>query len=124
MAWGDFGNKPINSTTSVIVAGAADQIYAELDSTQLLTKDFEASQSRLYQVTYILGGASTGAWRVGSASSTDLAAGVDEFFPFTAAQQTAQFVIQQELKKNYRLRARTTSSAASMSAYISAVPLT
>jgi len=124
MAWHDWGNPPINSTTSVIVAGSTSTIYAELDSTQLGTKDLVAGQKKIFQVTYILGGASTGAWQVGSCSSTSLSAGVDEIFPFTAAQQSAQYVVQHEMFKDYRLRCRTISSAASLSAYISAVALT
>lgn len=124
MAWPDAGNKPINSTSSVIVAGSTSTLYAELDSTQLGTKDFVTGQSRLFEVRYIVGGASTGAWQIGTASSTALNAGVDEIFPFTAAQQSAQFVVTHELLKDYRIRCRTISSAASMAAYISAVALT
>jgi len=124
MAWHDWGNPPINSTTSIIVAGSTSTIYAELDSTQLGTKDLRAGEKKIFQVTYIVGGASTGAWQIGTASSTALSAGVDEIFPFTAAQQSAQFVLHQELFKDYRIRCRTVSSAASLSAYISAVALT
>jgi len=124
MAWHDSGNPPINSTTSIIVAGSTSTLYAELDSTQLGTKSLVAGQKKQFQVTYVLGGDSTGVWQIGTCSSTDLSAGVDELFPFTLAKQTSQFVVQHELFKDYRIRCRTVSSAASLSAYISAVPLT
>jgi hypothetical protein len=41
MAWHDLGNKPINSTVlGITVAGSTATLFAELDSTQLGTKDF------------------------------------------------------------------------------------
>jgi hypothetical protein len=126
MAWNDWGNKPITSTTAAGAnAASTATLVAELDSTQLGTKDFSASQSRLYNVTYILGGDTNTKWQVGSASSTSLANGIDEFFPFTPSAQTAQYTFQQVLEKDYRLRARVTSTHGGViHAYINAVPLT
>jgi len=126
MAWHDWGNPPINSTTSLIVAGSTSTLYAELDSTQLGTKNLVAGQKKIVQATYILSvGISTLAfWQVGTCSSTDLASGVDEFFPVVPAGNSAQYVVQHELFKDYRIRCRTVSSAANLSAYDSVIPLT
>jgi hypothetical protein len=125
MAWHDLGNKPINSTVlGITVAGSTATLFAELDSTQLGTKNFVTGQSRLFQVTYIMGGVAATTWQVGTCNSTALNAGADEFFPQTAAGQSAQFVVQHELTANQRIRIRQLSSAASCSAYLSAVALT
>lgn len=124
MAWHDSGNRPINSTTSVIAAGSTATLYAELDSTQLGTAAFLAGQSRIYQATYIMGADTNVTWQVGSCSSTGLAAGVDEFFPKTPTGQSAQYVVQHVLEKDHRLRIRQASSGANGMGYISAVPLT
>lgn len=126
MAWGEFGNQPINSTSSLITAPSTSTLIAEIDSTQLGTQNFVAGQSRNYQVTYILGGDTGLTWQVGTCSSTALNAGVDEFFPKTATLQSAQFTLQHTLLVNYRIRARlvSTGTAPNCAAYISAVPLT
>lgn len=126
MAWHDSGNKPINSTSSVIGAGSTSTLYAELDSTVLGTAFFSPSgpQSRLFQVTYIMGADTNVTWQCGSCNSTALNAGADEFFPKTPTGQSGQYVIQQELTANQRLRIRQASSGANGSAYLSAVPLT
>lgn len=125
MAAPDWGNKPINSTGAApIVAGSTATLYAELDSTQLGTAFFRDGQSRLFQVTYILGGNSTITWQAGTCNSTALSAGDDEFFPSTPAAQSAQYVLFHELSRDQRIRARTTSSVASAAAKISAIPWT
>ncbi len=125
MAWHDSGNKPINSTGFVpIGAGSTATLYAELDSTQLGTAFFAAGQSRLFQVTYIMGADTNVTWQVGSCASTALSAGVDEFYVKTPTAQSAQYVMQHTLEKDHRLRIRQFSSGANGAAYISAVPLT
>ena len=127
MAWHDSGNKPINSTgVTLQSAPSTATLIAELDSTQLGTKDFVTGQSRIFQVTYILGGDTGLTWQIGVATSTALNAGRDEFFPKTATFGGAQFVVQNELFKDERLRCRlqSTGAAPNASAYISAVPLT
>lgn len=126
MAWHDSGNKPINSTTSVIAAGSTATLYAELDSTVLGTATFSPNgpQSRIFQVTYIMGADTVVTWQAGTCNSTALNAGVDEFFPKTPTGQSAQYVLQQELTANQRIRIRQQSSGAGGSAYLSAVPLT
>src|SRR5690349_14749994 len=124
MAWHDSGNKPVNSTTSIIGAGSTSTLYAELDSTRLGTAGYAIGQSGLWQVTYIIGADTNVTWQVGTCNSTALGAGVDEFFPKTPTGQTAQYVVQHVLEKDYRIRIRQQSSGANGSGYISAVPLT
>jgi hypothetical protein len=125
VAWHDSGNAPINSTGFAPVgAGSTATLYAELDSTQLGTANFVTGQSRLFQVTYIMGADTNVTWQVGTCASTALSAGVDEFYPKSPTGQSAQFVMQHILEKNYRLRVRQFSSGANGAAYISAVPLT
>lgn len=125
MAWHDSGNKPVNSTGFVPVgAGSTATLYAELDSTQLGTAYFNTGQSRLYQVTYVMGADTNVTWQAGTCASTALNAGVDEFYPKTPTGQSAQYVMQHTLEQNHRIRVRQFSSGANGAAYISAVPLT
>jgi hypothetical protein len=123
MAWHGSGNKPVNSTTSIIAAGSTATLYAELDSTRLGTAFYAVGQSALWQVTYVMGADTNVTWQAGTCSSTGLGAGVDEFFPKTPTGQSAQYVLQQVLEKDYRIRIRQQSSGAGGSAYLSAVPL-
>ena len=123
MAWHDLGNKPIGSTFAPVSAPSTSTLIAELDSTQLGTVNYRASQSAIFQVTYVLGADANATWQVGTCNSTALTAGIDEFYPKTAANQSAQYVIQQTLEKDYRLRARCFSTAANAVAYINAVQL-
>ena len=123
MSWHGDGNRPINSTTSVIVAGSTATLYAELDSTRLGTAFYKPGQSQVWQVTYIMGADTNVTWQVGSCTGTALSAGADEFFPKTPTGQSAQYVVQHTLEKDYRLRIRQFSSGASGCGYISAVPL-
>lgn len=124
MAWHFSGNKPINSTGFAPVgAGSTSTLYAELDSTQLGTAFFKPGQSLLVQVTYIMGADTNCTWQVGTCASTALNAGVDEFYPKTPTGQSAQYVVQQVLEKDYRIRIRQNSTAANGAGYISAVPL-
>jgi hypothetical protein len=88
------------------------------------TAFFKVGQSRIYQVTYIIGGDTNITWQVGTCSSTNLNAGVDEFYPKTPTGQTAQYTIQQTLEKDYRIRVRQFSTGNNGAAYISAIPLT
>lgn len=125
MAWHDRGNPPINSTgVAPIGAGSTSTLYAELDSTRLGTAGYRPGQSGLFQVTYIMGADTNVTWQVGSCASTALSAGVDEFYPKTPTGQSAQYVIQQTLEKDYRLRIRQFSTGANGAGYISAVQLT
>ena len=125
MAWHDLGNKPVTSTGFAPVgAGSTTTLYAELDSTQLGTVNYRVGQSAIFQVTYVMGADTNVTWQVGTCASTALNAGVDEFYPKTATAQSAQFVMQHTLEKDYRLRVRQFSTGANGAAYISAIPLT
>ena len=125
MAFQDFGNKPINSTGVAIVASPdTTTLVAELDSTRLGTANFAASQSRSFRVTYILGSDTNTTWQVGTCASTALNAGVDEFFPKTAANMSAQYVVVQTLEKDHRIRIRVAAASSNTGGYISAEPLT
>lgn len=123
MAWHASGNRPVNSTTSLISAGSTATLYAELDSTSLGTASYAVGQSGLWQVTYIMGADTNVTWQVGVCTSTALNSGVDEFFPKTPTGQSAQYVTQHVLEKDYRIRIRQQSSGANGSGYLSAVPL-
>lgn len=125
MAWGDFGNRPINSTGFAPVTGPSTAtLLAELDSTVLGTVNFRVGQSRIFQVTWIIGADTNVTWQLESAASSSLADGVDVIFPKTPTGQSAQYVTFHTLEKDYRLRARLFSTGANAAAYISAVPLT
>lgn len=123
MSWHGDGNRPVNSTSSVIAAGSTATLYAELDSTMLGTAFYAASQSQVWQATYIMGSDTNTTWQCGSCASTALNSGLDEFFPKTPIGQTAQYVVQHELKKDQRLRIRQLSSGAGGTGYISAVAM-
>jgi hypothetical protein len=124
VSWHGDGNRPVNSTSSVIAAGSTSTLYAELDSTQLGTKDYVGDKSQVWQVTYVMGADTNVTWQAGTCASTALNSGLDEFFPKTPTGQSAQYVLQQELKKDHRIRIRQLSTGAGGSGYISAVPLT
>lgn len=122
---GGLGNPPINSTGFLPVTGpSTSTLLAELDSTQLGTKDFRASQSRLYRVNWILGADTNVTWQCESATDTSLGSGVDIFFPKTPSGQSAQYVTSHSLTRDMRLRARLFSTGANGAAYISAEPVT
>lgn len=124
MSWHGDGNRPVNSTTSVIAAGSTATLYAELDSTVLGTAAYAGAQSQVWQVTYVMGADTNVTWQVGPCTSTALNAGAaDEFFVKTPTGQSGQYVVQHELKKDYRIRIRQASSGAGGSGYISAVAL-
>lgn len=125
MAWHDYGNQPINSTGfAPVAAPSTATLLAELDSTQLGTAFFGPKQIRLFQVTYVLGADTNVTWQVGTCASTALNSGIDEFYPKTPTGQSGQYVMQHILEKDYRIRARLSSTGANAAAYISAVPLT
>jgi hypothetical protein len=119
VAYYDFGNPAINSTGAAFVTDPSTAtLVAEIDSTQLGTKDFATGQTAHYRVTSILGSnASTNAaWLVEHAISTVLGstAILDQVGVFSPAGQSAQYVWHWELQKNSRLRCRLNSSLAGL----------
>ena len=125
MAWREWGNTPINSTSAPASNPTTSTLIAELDSTQLGTQNFVTGQSRLFLVTWILGADTNATWQCETATSTALNAGIDAIYPKTPTAQSGQYVTTHVLGPNYRIRARVNSTfTASASAYISAEPLT
>jgi hypothetical protein len=123
--FGSLGNTPINSTSAPVAAPSTSTLLAELDSTQLGTKDFDATQSRLFRVSWVLGADTNVTWQCESALNTGLSSAsfVDVFYPKTATALSAEFVTSHVLTKNMRLRARLFSTGANAAAFISAEPL-
>ncbi len=128
MAWNNWGNPPLISTTAQPVANPSTAtLCAELDSTQLGTVNFQAGETHPYSVTWILGADTNATWQCERAASTALNAGyADAFWPKTGTALTSQFVTKHVLGRNDRLRARIGGStfAASVSATIIAEQLT
>ena len=125
MALLDFGNPPINSTGfAPIAAGSTATLYAEVDSTQLGTKDFRADQKMFVEVRWIVGADTNVTWQLETATSTALNAGADVVYVKTPTAQSGQYVTRHALYKDYRVRARQASSGANGVAYISVEPLT
>ena len=124
--WYDWGNQPIWSTTGPQANPSTQTLLAELDSTQLGTKNFIAGQSQGFRVTWIIGGDTVCAWQLEQSNSTALDAGVVKLFPRTPVNQHSQFVTTHVLELNQRLRARLASSNAGAAVYaaILAEPLT
>lgn len=125
MAAYDWGSPPINSTNNPPAAVASTgTLLAELDSTMLGTKDLTAGQKLIVDVNWLLGGDTNITWQCETCTSTALGAGVDFFYPKTPTGQTGQYRTRHELFKDYRVRARLTSSGPVAAAYIWAEKLT
>lgn len=126
MAWRDAGNPAIWSTTAQPVSNPSTAtLCAELDSTQLGTKNLATGQKIQVLVTWILGGDTNATWQCETASSTALADGIDKVFLKTPTGQSGQYMTSHDLFKDYRLRARVTSTfTASITASVSAEVMT
>lgn len=130
MSYYDWGNVAINSTGAAFVTDPSTAtLVAQLDSTQLGTKNLVAGQEQNWRLTVILGSnASTNAaWLVEHAISTGLGstAIVNQFGAFSPAGQSAQYVWHWRLQKDSRLRCRLNSSISGLvSANLQAEPLT
>jgi len=126
MAWHDWGNSPINSTTPQPVSNpSTGTLCAEIDSTQLGTAFFRPDQKMIVQCSWLLGSDTSATWQIETATSTALGASVDQLFIKTPTGQTGQYVTQHQLLKDYRIRARINSTfTASVTASVQAIPLT
>lgn len=125
MAYFDWGNKPVFSTTAPTAAPSTASIIAFLDSTQLGTAFFQTGQSRCFRVTLIAGCDTNAAWQFERATSSTLADPVPETVWFRSpSNQSGQYVFAMCLEKNEFLRARMASTGANAVAYIQAEPLT
>jgi len=110
MAFYDWGNPPITSTTGLVSNPSTATLCAELDSTQLGTKDFNGSQSKKYMVRWIVGCSTTALFQLEQANSTDLAASTNVIFVYGGTALSAEFVSAVDLNRNDRLRIRVNSS--------------
>lgn len=126
MAWHDWGNQPINSTTPQPVSNpSTGTLCAEIDSTQLGTAFLRVGQSMNVQVSWLIGSDTSATWQLETATSTALAAAADVVWIKTPTGQTGQYVTQHVLGKDYRIRARVNSTfTASVTASIQAIPMT
>lgn len=130
MGWYDSGNPPINSTNNTssgtITAPSTATLIAEIDSTQLGTNQFSAGQTKLFRVTWGVGCSSVGIWQLEVATSTVLltstAAGTK--IVYSPPNQTAQYVTNEELGVNGRLRIRMLSTKVEAAGWIQAEALT
>lgn len=121
MALWDFGNPPIASAaTAPIGAGSTATLYAELDSTQLRTKDLLPNQKLIAKVNWIMGADTNVTWQCETCASTALNAGQDIFYPKTPTAQSGQYATMVELFKDYRIRIRQASSGANGTGYLQA----
>jgi NADH:ubiquinone oxidoreductase subunit D len=89
------------------------------------TKDLAVDQKILVQTTWIVGGDTLATWQLEVGKSTALAASTQVVFVKSPTGQSGQYVTTNELKKDYRLRARVNSTfTASVTASIIAERLT
>jgi hypothetical protein len=123
--WHDWGNPPINSTSAPSAGGASTTaLLAELDSTQLGTKDLGAGQKLMVSVNWTVSSDTVVTLSYGSALSTGMGSTgwVNRVFVDLPGHQAGQFVTRHELFTNYRLRGNILSSVAgTASMFISAV---
>lgn len=126
MAWRDWGNRAVWSTTAQPATNPSTAtLIAEVDSTQLGTQDFAAGQSRLALVTWLLGSDTNATWMCEVVASTALNSTGESLLLKTAAGQTAQYVTTHTLNRNSRVRARVYSTfTGDALASISVEPLT
>lgn len=124
MSWHDHGNQPINSTYVPVAAPSTATVMAAIDSTRLGTAFFTANQSRIFQVTYVVGSDTVASWQLGVARNTVSTGAIDVFYPKTSPSLSAQYVVQHTLEKDQILLALQASTGLNGAAFISAVPLT
>lgn len=111
MAWRDWGNPPVFSTTPQPVSNPSTAtLCAEIDSTQLGTQNLAPDQKILVMTTWFVGGDTLATWRLEAATSTANGAGVQTVFVKSPTGQSGQYITVNELLKDYRLRARVDST--------------
>src|SRR5690242_2656445 len=101
MAWHDWGNRAVFSTTAQPVSNPSTAtLIAEVDSTQLGTANYAAGQKSLARVTWLLGSDTSATWQCEIATSTALANPQDTVFLKTPTGQSGQYVTVHELQKD------------------------
>ena len=127
MSWYDFGNPPITSTQGIIAAPSTASLIAELDSTELLTKDYATGQQHNFRVTVLAGASTSATFAFEHTLSTGLGSTAFVGAPvnfYTPTGQSAQYVFNMRAGKDSRFRVRLTSTAANAAATIQAEALT
>lgn len=124
MSWYDLGNPPITSTQGLIAAPSTSDLIAELDSTELGTKNFAAGQQHNARVTWVAGASTTAIFRLEVAASTALANPTSRMLVWTPTGQSGQYVTNVRLSKDSRLRVLMESTGANAAATIQAEFLT
>lgn len=122
MAWRDWGNPAIYSTTAQPVSNPSTAtLVAEIDSTQLGTAHWQAGQKRQCLVTWLVGADTNATWQFERVESTALASTGQVVYVKTPTAQTGQYMTSVTLQKNSRLRVRANSTfTASATASITA----
>jgi hypothetical protein len=127
MSWYDFGNPPITSTQGIAGGPSTATLIAELDSTELLTKDFTSGHQQNYRVSMIAGASTTATFAFEHCLSTGLGSTALVQAPiniYTPTGQSAQYVFNIRAGKDSRFRVRMTSTAANAAATLQAEALT
>lgn len=127
MSWYDFGNPPITSTQGIVAAPSTASLIAELDSTELLTKDFTSGHQQNFRVTVIAGASTTATFALEHALSTGLGSTALVQAPinfYTPTGQSGQYVFNLRAGRDSRFRLRLSSTAANAAATIQAEALT
>jgi hypothetical protein len=126
MAYFDWGNVPLKSTTVSVSDPSTATLIAEIDSTAFATVTTNRAGTA-YRVNWRVG-ASTGAiFLLERCTSTGLGSSAiaESCMIFTGANQTAQYVDTYKIDPGQRMRVRVASSmTATVAAQISAEPLT
>lgn len=120
--WYDWGNVPVNSTN--VAQGTANNpstttLLAEIDSTQLGTKDLAPNQAKNFRVTWILGSDTNATFLCEVVPSTVVPpTGGDQVVIRAPLNQSGQYVTNHQLLKDYRIRVRTQNSIAAGNTYV------
>lgn len=126
MAAFDWGSPPIHSTQTEQTNVSTTTLIAEIDSTVLGTAHFRAGQSKVANVTWIVGGSSNASMLLEQVSSTNVASTAirKQVGVYTPNMQSAQYVTRHVLEVNDRLRVRCASTLTLAYGNISAEYLT
>lgn len=112
MAAFDWGSPPIHSTQGEVATVSTTTLIAEIDSTVLGTAAFRAGQSKVANVTWVVGGSSNASFVLEQALSTGIGAtGVRKVVGvYAPSMQSGQYVTRHVLEKDDRLRIRCAST--------------
>jgi hypothetical protein len=108
MALFDYGSPPIHSTQTEQTNTSTSTLIAEIDSTVLGTAHFKPGQSKVANVTWLVGGSSNGSWLLEQVLSTGLGSTAfrKQVGIYAPAFQSGQYITRHVLEQNDRLRVR------------------